>query len=42
MIDFRLSHEVTERGKAVAIVPFLKAFTCMLVDVYSWYNPEML
>jgi len=38
MIDERLTHTVTERGKALVIIPALSTYDSMLVDVYSYYK----
>jgi len=40
MIDMRLTHEVTTRGKALVTIPSLKTYDSMLADVYSYYKPE--
>ena len=39
MIDYRLVHDVTERGKASVTIPALPPGASMLVDVYSYYRP---
>ena len=39
MIDFRLVHDVSERGKATVTIPALPPGASMLVDVYSYYRP---
>jgi hypothetical protein len=38
MIDLRLVHEVTERGKAMVTIPSLAPGSTLLVDVYSYYQ----
>lgn len=39
MIDMRLTHEVTTRGKATVTIPSLKTYDSLLADVYSYYKP---
>jgi len=39
MIDMRLTHTVTTRGKAMVTIPSLKTYDSMLADVYSYYKP---
>ena len=39
MIDYRLEHEVTERGKATTWIPDVQTQSSVLVDVYSYYKP---
>lgn len=39
MIDERLVHEVTSRGKALVTIPALATYDSMLIDVYSYYKP---
>jgi hypothetical protein len=41
MIDIRLVHDVYERGKATVRIPALPPGASMLVDVYSYYKPEV-
>lgn len=38
MIDYRLVHEVSERGRATVTIPALPPGASMLVDVYSYYK----
>ena len=39
MIDYRLEHEVTERGKITTWIPDVQSQSSALVDVYSYYRP---
>jgi len=39
MIDYRLVHDVTERGEAVVEIPDLQSGSTLLIDVYSYYKP---
>jgi hypothetical protein len=39
MIDYRLVHEVTERGKITTWIPDVQSQSSVLVDVYSYYKP---
>jgi len=39
MIDYRLEHEITERGKITTWIPDVQNQSSVLVDVYSYYKP---
>ena len=39
MIDYRLEHEITERGKIATWIPDVQSQSSVLVDVYSYYKP---
>ena len=41
MIDYRLVHDVYVRGQANVTIPALPPGASMLVDVYSYYIPEV-
>jgi hypothetical protein len=38
MIDYRLEHEVIERGKIRVFIPIIQSQSSVFVDVYSYYN----
>jgi len=39
MIDYRLVHEVTEKGKITTWVPDVQDQSSVFIDVYSYYKP---